>query len=121
VAERVRMRVVRVRGVGQNHYRSGVKLANWVEEEYGDYLLAQEGGRPVANTSSVCQTSFVAPPPDAHLTHRGVRSDATGTAVPLVRAPPRPCLASAALPLRGGNRPRVAWAAPRPGRRCDGA
>ena len=28
----------------QNHYREGVRVANWVEEEYGDHLAGREGG-----------------------------------------------------------------------------
>ena len=27
----------------QNHYRGGVRVANWVEEEYGDHLAGREG------------------------------------------------------------------------------
>jgi hypothetical protein len=30
--------------VRQNHYREGVRVANWVEEEYGDHLQRGEGG-----------------------------------------------------------------------------
>lgn len=38
--------------------------------------------QPGLEGSTVATTSFTQPPPGAHLTHRGVRSDTTGSCVP---------------------------------------
>ena len=38
--------------------------------------------QPRSDTKSLVQDSYGPPPPDAHLTHRGNRSDTTGSSVP---------------------------------------
>ena len=56
-----------------------MRVANWVEEEYGSHLLGGEAGAAATaamqDPRTVTQSSFEAPPANSHLTHRGVPSD----------------------------------------------